>query len=58
MPAQRSAHRLSLYIVLAGLMSMGLCGCGVKPDSLSPPPGAEETVFPRTYPDPSTDPQS
>lgn len=57
MPIQRSARRLPLYIVLTGLMSMGLCACGVKPDSLSAPPEATDTVFPRTYPDPATERQ-
>lgn len=35
--------------------SLVLAGCGIKPDTLDPPPGAEGKVFPRTYPDPSTD---
>lgn len=38
--------------MLAFLMS----GCGIKPDTLSPPADAEETTFPKTYPDLDTDP--
>jgi len=37
-------------------LSATLSGCGIKPGSVEPPPGAEDRVFPRTYPDPSTDP--
>jgi|GEM_PF-2451616 len=48
---------IPVYIVLAGLMSMTLTGCGVKPARLSPPEGHEDSTFPNTYPDPSTDPQ-
>ena len=55
------ARPLSVYIVLAGLMSIilagALTGCGVKPSTLSAPPGAEDEVFPRTYPDTGTDAQ-
>lgn len=51
------ARHLPVYIVVAGLMSMALTGCGVKPSTLSPPPGADERNFPRTYPDPATDSQ-
>jgi len=31
-------------------------GCGIKPGSVDPPKGVEKDPFPRTYPDPSTDP--
>lgn len=44
-----------VYIVFAGLMSMTLAGCGVKPSTLSPPPGSAETNYPHTYPDTETD---
>lgn len=50
-----SVRYLPVYIVLAGMLSILLSGCGVKPARLSPPAGAEDTQFPRTYPDPSTD---
>lgn len=33
-----------------------LAGCGVKPDSLEPPPGTAPNSYPRTYPDIATDP--
>ncbi len=34
-----------------------LSGCGIKPKDVDPPEGAEESTFPQTYPDLSTDPQ-
>lgn len=52
-----SVRYIPVYIVLAGMLSILLSGCGVKPARLSPPSGSEDTPFPRTYPDPSTDPQ-
>ncbi len=48
---------IPVYIALGVLVSITLAGCGVKPSTLSPPPGAENETFPRTYPDPATDPQ-
>jgi hypothetical protein len=36
---------------------LSLCACGKKPNQLDPPPGAEDSTFPRTYPDPATDPK-
>jgi hypothetical protein len=32
-------------------------GCGIKPGNVEAPPGVEPDSFPRTYPDPATDPQ-
>lgn len=32
------------------MLSVPVMACGVKPDSMEPPPGAEDTPFPRTYP--------
>jgi hypothetical protein len=29
-----------------------LCGCGVKPSDVSPPPGHEKDGFPHVYPKP------
>lgn len=55
MRSHSSTHHISVYIVLAGLMSIMLAGCGVKPTSLSKPPGSEDSSFPRTYPDTNTD---
>jgi predicted small lipoprotein YifL len=34
-----------------------LAGCGVKPPRVDPPQGADKDYFPRTYPDPATDPR-
>lgn len=45
---------MSFLWVLAALGT--LVGCGVKPDSLEPPPGTAPDSYPRTYPDTSTDP--
>jgi len=50
--------RIFIYSAVFVCLATVLSGCGIKPDSLEPPPGAEEKVFPRTYPDPSTDPAS
>lgn len=52
----RTQRPVLVYIILMVLMSMMATACGTKPASLSPPPGAEDTPFPRTYPDPATDP--
>lgn len=35
-------------------MAIALCGCGVKPDKLEAPAGAESARFPRTYPAPES----
>ena len=34
-----------------------LSACGIKPSRVDPPPGTGKDQFPRTYPDPSTDPR-
>ena len=44
------------YILLC-IITMTICSCGIKPAYVDPPAGAEHEVFPRTYPDTSTDPQ-
>lgn len=44
---------LSFCLVLA-LAAAG--GCGIKPKNVDPPAGTEKDTFPRTYPDPATDP--
>jgi hypothetical protein len=46
-----------IYITLALLSATSLGGCGVKPGSVDPPPGAEQQVYPETYPDTATDPE-
>ena len=45
------------YIVMVLCLSTLLCGCGIKPQNLSAPPGAEGQQYPRTYPDTATDPR-
>jgi hypothetical protein len=44
---------LSILLALA-LLS----GCGIKPGDVSAPKGVAKDEFPRTYPDPATDPRS
>jgi predicted small lipoprotein YifL len=44
-------------LTLLALLVTGLAGCGKKPSTLDPPPGIAADNFPRTYPDPTTDPQ-
>ena len=39
------------------VLSFSLAACGKKPASVDPPLGAEDNVFPKTYPDPATDPK-
>lgn len=39
-----------IFILMMIVLSMPLAGCGVKPASVDPPPGAENDVFPNTYP--------
>lgn len=50
---QKSWLMLTLMVVIV----TGLAGCGKKPTLLDPPPGTPATAFPRTYPDPATDPK-
>lgn len=56
---------MRLTVVSVFLASFLLAGCGVKPSAVDPPhkaasqtkgAEAEKDYFPRTYPDPSTDP--
>jgi predicted small lipoprotein YifL len=46
------AFHLSLALAL-----VAVAACGIKPSGLTPPPPAKKADFPRTYPDPSTDPK-
>jgi len=39
------------------LLLLCLTACGKKPNQVDPPPGVEENAFPKTYPDPTTDPK-
>ncbi len=45
----------SVYVFSALVALMFLAGCGIKPGTVSAPPGIEKDNFPHTYPDPSTD---
>lgn len=45
-----------IYIFLCVNVCL-LSGCGIKPPHVEPPPGAEHSDFPATYPDTSTDPK-
>lgn len=47
--------RLTILFLLAALAFVP--GCGVKPGGVDAPPGAGADHFPRTYPDPATDPK-
>jgi hypothetical protein len=40
---------LLLTLTMAG-------GCGIKPGNVDAPPGTQKDSFPKTYPDPATDP--
>ena len=47
---------LSFHLTLAlALVAVG--GCGIKPNKVSPPPSVQKDTFPKTYPDPATDPK-
>ena len=43
-------------IVLSLCATLLLAGCGVKPTKVDPPAGVQKDTFPKTYPDPTTDP--
>jgi hypothetical protein len=45
------------FIFALLILVLPLTACGIKPDHVDPPPGAESLVYPKTYPDISTDPQ-
>lgn len=40
---------VSMVVLLAGVLCL-LGACGVKPNSLEPPEGSDNTDFPRHYP--------
>ena len=48
---------LAFTHLLLALALVSVSGCGIKPGKVSPPPGVSKDTFPRTYPDPSTDPK-
>jgi predicted small lipoprotein YifL len=41
---------MNKIILLLALFSLPIAGCGVKPNSVDAPEGAEEVVFPQQYP--------
>jgi hypothetical protein len=43
-------------LAVIALASCLLASCGVKPGHVDAPSGPENDTFPRTYPDPATDP--
>jgi hypothetical protein len=47
----------ALWLAALLILLLPLSACGKKPNQLDPPPGAENNVFPRNYPDPATDPK-
>ncbi|MCB1783480.1 MAG: hypothetical protein KDI13_05740 [Alphaproteobacteria bacterium] len=49
-------HKQKITLALFAIATLGLSACGIKPSHVDPPAGAEDVTFPRTYPDPSTDP--
>jgi hypothetical protein len=59
--APRKAFRESAAflpaIAFAIVLAAALSACGKKPSSVDPPPDVTEDHFPRTYPDPATDPK-
>lgn len=44
-------------MVLMAATLLALTGCGIKPNHVDPPQGAEDSTFPAEYPNPQTDPQ-
>jgi hypothetical protein len=60
-PKQVSLSRVKVKNLLALLLLMfllaPLTACGKKPNQVDPPPGVEDSAFPKTYPDPATDPK-
>lgn len=48
---------LQCFLLPVLIFPLGVYGCGIKPDDLSPPESAQESPFPKTYPDPTTDPK-
>lgn len=53
---RRSARR-SLILILLLTVALPLAACGRKPGTVDAPPGAADTGFPRTYPNPDLDPE-
>jgi len=55
------ARRMTLarrgLLLSACLLALGLGGCGKKPGHVEPPAAVVTDSYPRTYPDPATDPK-
>ncbi|NTU77133.1 MAG: hypothetical protein HGA90_04895 [Alphaproteobacteria bacterium] len=51
---KRPRRAWALLVLLLGVGFLG--ACGKKPGRVDPPLGTAAEEFPRTYPDPSTDP--
>lgn len=54
--AYLQTKRLIGLFMLLFMSGFFLAACGKKPSHVDPPPGAEDIIFPRVYPDPATDP--
>lgn len=52
---KQSLPRSRMVLMAATLLA--LTGCGIKPNHVDPPQGAEDSTFPAEYPNPQTDPQ-
>jgi hypothetical protein len=50
---KRTIASLPLYVMIVLLVA----ACGIKPAEVDPPQGHKSDRFPRTYPDPATDPK-
>jgi hypothetical protein len=57
----KKLYRPFLFACVCFFISFGVSACGVKPKKLQAPGTIEgetnETLYPRTYPSPSTDPR-
>lgn len=43
-------------VCLLAIGAFALASCGIKPANVDPPAKVKKDSFPRTYPDPATDP--
>ena len=53
--ANRKARAGAALLLVA--LGLSLAACGKRPGSVDPPPDVTNDTFPRTYPDPATDPK-
>ena len=55
---KEASMRLTVLSFLSLVLALtAVSGCGIKPGKLAPPPGVSKDTYPKTYPDPSTDPK-